>query len=1032
MRLAEGKKRGYVILPVVIPAGVEAHEALDKNENYKVVWQVLNALRSHDDRFDAMINKMEFDGSAKDKIEIIAQISQVNRKDKKSTKTTKMGRGSQAIGTKETPPTQMDFDFTISDIERALTAKIVKKCGNRLHWEEWAKDVAKIAQTHISRINAILADNNNQTQIAAFHEFADDLRKNLNDAISDSDVVEMLAQHLITKPVFDALFENDEFSKHNPMSQALDKVINALQVTQMSSTETRQLQQFYASVQYRVSGITSADGKQKIIKELYDKFFRTAFPKLSERMGIVYTPIEVVDFIIHSIEDVLKHEFNASLADKGVQIIDPFTGTGTFITRLMQSGIIPPKQLPQKYQEIHANEMLLLAYYISAINIESVYHSLIFNDYTPFNGICLTDTFAMYEQKDLIEHSLVENNARRQRQKQLDIKVIMGNPPYSAGQDDVNDDNANLAYPKLDQRISETFVASSLGKGGKRSSYDSYKRAIRWASDRIGDTGVIGFVTNGGYLDSNADDGLRKCLADEFKSLYIFHLRGNARTSGERRRQEKDNVFGQGTRTPIAISILVKNPKANKKGQIYFYDIGDYLTREQKLKIIDDFRSIDAIKNWQKIIPNSFHDWLNQRNDGNGFDDFILMGTKDKKIKESIIFNLHSNGVVTSRDTWVFNSSLFTLKRNCQTMIDFYNNEIDRYSSFNNPNLLKNDDDVKVFVTKNPKKISWGGGNWQSSFRRFERQTFNIDDFNVVAYRPFNKQHHYIGKNFNHSFYSMKSIFPKNHDYNQNLVICVIGTGATKDFSILISNIMPDLEFISKAKCFPLYLYEVSNSGGYTQKSAISDEALAHFKEQYPNHDISKEDIFYYIYGLLHSLEYREQYADNLAKQLPRIPRVKSFGDFLAFSTAGRQLADLHVHYDSVPMYGDVKLTGGLSIVGDSIIGGSDTDFYVKKMKHPKKDKTDTIVYNGKFSIEHIPSEAYRYIVNGKSAIAWVMERQGVKTDNKGSGIVNDANDWATETMNNPRYPLELLLRVITVSVETMKIVDNLPKLDIG
>ena len=1040
MRNAPGKKRGYVILPVVIPAGIEPDKALEKNENYKVVWQVLNALRAHDDRFDAMINKMEFDGAAKDKIEVVSVVSQVLAKQKqKPTKVKKAsGKGEKTIGNRDNSSfngeTQLEMEFEIGEIERALTAKIVKKCGNRTHWEDWANDVAKIANTHIERINTILANPQNTQERSVFNAFLNELRDDLNNAITESEAVEMLAQHLITKPVFDALFANDNFTQHNPMSQAMQKVVDIFEQKNLA-TETKQLKEFYESIQFRVKNIQSPEGKQKIIKELYDSFFNKAFPKMAERLGIVYTPVEVVDFIIRSVEDVLNNEFNASLADKGVQIIDPFTGTGTFITRLLQSGIIPAEKLPLKYHEIHANEIVLLAYYIAAINIESVYHALLSEhsantqenstDYQPFEGICLTDTFQMYEKEDLVDEILQVNSDRRKRQKALDIQVIIGNPPYSAGQESANDNNANIAYPHLDDEIRSTYAEHSTSTN-KNALYDSYIRAIRWASDRIENNGVIGFVTNGGYLESNSADGLRKCLAEEFSSLYIFHLRGNARTSGERRRKEKDNIFGQGTRTPVAISILVKNPNSKQQGQIYFHDIGDYLNREQKLEIIKNFQSINGISSkngWKQIIPDQFNDWLSQRDPN--FDTYLSMG--DKKDKNSVvIFENYSNGLKTNRDAWVYNYSYNSLKKNMSQFIDFYNYEAKRYSMDNN-----------IKISDDSTKISWSDA-LKAKLKANMSLKFSENHIRNSLYRPYSKQNIYFDKSVNERQYQLPFIFPdKTHP---NVVICVTGIAGNKDFSTITTDNIPDLGMIAVNQCFPLYLYEKKESGeNYQRRDAITDEALAHFKAAYPNEDFSKEDMFYYIYGLLHSEEYREKYADNLSKQLPRIPCVKSAVDFWAFSQAGRELAELHLNYESVPMYQNVLFKGGIKLLGDQISGGVGEDFYVEKMKFGKKtdeetgkkvdDKT-TVIYNSQFTLTNIPEEAYDYVVNGKPALEWVMERQSVKTD-KASGIVNDANDWAIETMNNPRYPMELFLRVVTVSLETMRIVRALPKLDI-
>lgn len=1040
MRLAEGKKLGYVILPVVIPAGLEPDVALDNNEVYKVVWQVLNALRSHDDRFDAMINKLELNGRDTSKMEVVAVSNTIAPKAKsQGSKAIQKAKSGNSIGKKPTEPQgeQLGLSFEVGAIEKALYAKIVKKVGNRRHWEEWANDIAQIANTHIDRINALLENPNNTEEIKAFNDFANELRDDLNDSISNEEVVEMLAQHLVTKPVFDAMFDEYDFTKHNPISKAMQKVLDILE-NQHLEKETKQLQAFYHSVKMRAEGINTAQGKQKIIVELYDKFFRNAFPRMTERLGIVYTPTEVVDFILHSVENVLNDEFGASLADKGVHILDPFTGTGTFITRLLQSGLIPNDKLTHKYKhEIHANEIVLLAYYIACINIEAVYHSLIIDEYTPFEGICLTDTFEMYEKGDLVSDLLEDNSDRRKRQKELDIRVIIGNPPYSIGQDSANDNNQNVSYPILDKRIEATYVQKSKSNLQK-SIYDSYVRGIRWASDRIGNQGVVGFVTNAGFLDSNSADGLRKCLADEFSNLYIFHLRGNARTSGELRRKEKDNVFGQGTRTPIAISILVKNPQAKQTGNIQFYDVGDYLTREQKLNKIaelKDIKGIQDINGWQHIIPDEFGDWLNQR-DAN-FDNYILMGDKKSKDAETLFVN-YSNGVVTNRDVWVYNYSRLNLISTMKECVGFYNQQLKKFKSVNE------DVSLEYFIDTASAKISWSRA-LKNNLKSKKATTFDENKVRVALYRPYTKQNLYFDTFFNEMQLQVPKIFPTREALNQT--ICLTGTGSAKGFSVIITNIIPDLQLQSNGQCFPLYLYEEKQTESptgdlfsepnptkqYERKDAISDKALAHFADYY-NQTISKENLFYYIYGLLHSEEYREKYADNLSKQLPRIPRVKSFDDFMAFSKAGRELADLHLNYETVDMYMgvnfDTKLTN-LSLVTPQQWAKSslqDSDFYVEKMKFAKKDDKSKIVYNGKITLTNIPLEAYDYVVNGKSAIEWVMERQSVKTD-KDSGITNDANDWAIETMHNARYPLELLLRVINVSLKTNAIVAGLPVL---
>ena len=1052
MRKAPGKELGYVILPIVIPAGIEPEKALDNNVTYRVVWQVLNALRAHDDRFDAMINKLELNGSIPSKMEVIAVADRIAAKTKKQTKGEKAAgkaRGGNAIGSPDSPaPVQGDFVFEVGEIERALYAKIVKKCGNRHHWEDWANDISKIAQTHIDRIKAILENPEHKEAIAVFNEFAAALRDDLNNSISDSEIIEMLAQHLITKPVFDALFEQYRFTQHNPMSLAMQKVLDQLQAQHLDK-ERDTLQSFYESVKMRASGIHNAEGKQKIIVELYDKFFRNAFPRMTERLGIVYTPIEVVDFIVHSVEDVLKREFSSCMANPNVHILDPFTGTGTFISRLLQSGLIPPDRLKEKYQkEIHANEIVLLAYYIAAINIEATYHGIITHQldggheqeeqeksYLPFEGICLTDTFEMTEDKQTHtdDYLLKENNTRRKRQKNLDIRVIMGNPPYSAGQESANDNNANVSYPVLDARIRETYAKDSRATN-KNSLYDSYIRAIRWASDRIKDCGVIGFVTNAGFLDANTADGLRRCLVEEFSSLYIFHLRGNQRTAGERSRKEGGKIFDAGSRAPIAISILVKNPQAQQKGQIYFHDIGDYLTREQKLETIQNLVGIEGISQingWTRIVPDAFNDWINQRD--SSFDHYISIG--DKKDKQAIcIFENYSRGVATSRDAWVYSASLQKLRNNIQESIQFYNSEVDRY--------LAQSKDIKItkaegFVNFDSTKFSWDFANKQD-LEKGKKYQFFKESIYTSLYRPFYKSYLYFNKNLNNRTYQMPRIFPTAQ--TDNRVISVTGLGVKKAFSCIITNIVPDVQLQANGQCFPLYLYDTTSNDGDLlgstipqRRDAITNEALKYFQAAYPDQILSKEDIFYYIYGLLHSETYRSRYANNLTKQLPRIPCVKKAVDFMVFSKAGRQLAKLHLNYETINLYTNVNITGSikdLHLTREHIQGGKDQDFYVTAMKFAQKGDKSTVIYNPSIIINNIPEQAYDYIVNGKPALEWIMERQAVITDKK-FGITNNANDWAIETMHNAKYPLELFLRVITVSLETMKIVNALPELNI-
>jgi predicted helicase len=1041
MRNSPGKKLGYVVLPVVIPAGVEPDQALDDNKTYAVVWQVLQALRSHDDRFDAMVNKLDLVGPDRSKMEVVAIADTVQRRSAKlaSGKADKAkGRYKlgEAVEVSGPAPLQAELTFEVGEIERALYAKVVDKCGNRHHWEDWANDIAKIAQTHIDRIKALLADESQAEARRHFDAFAAELRDDLNDKVSDAEIVEMLAQHLITKPVFEALFADYSFANHNPMSGAMQKVLDVLEGENLQK-ESSTLQSFYDSVKMRAEGITNAEGKQRIIVELYDKFFRNAFPKMTERLGIVYTPIEVVDFILHSVNHLLKQEFGQTLGSEGVHILDPFTGTGTFITRLLQSGLITREELPRKYkQEIHANELVLLAYYIAAINIEATYHALVGGEYAPFEGILLTDTFQMYEKEDLVDALLVDNSARRKRQKQLDIRVIVGNPPYSVGQGDANANNANLAYASLDRSIRESYGARSKATN-KNSLYDSYIRAIRWASERIGDAGIIGFVTNAGYLDANTADGMRKCLAEEFSSLYVFHLRGNARSSGEARRRERDNVFGGGSRAPIAITILVKNPEATDPGKVYFHDIGDYLSREEKLQRIESIGSVAGVEHWTNIIPDAHGDWLKQRNDD--FHAFIAMGSKSDEASVALFEN-YSNGVKTQRDAWAFNASRVKLADNMTRMIAFYNQEVTRFDKAHRGLDVKvRQEHVDAFIDVDASRISWTRALKQDLVRSRE---FAYDSACLVTslYRPFTKQWLYFNRRFNEMVYQMPRIFPDSSA--SNLAIMVKQRPSAEGHFALMVSRPPELQTDGGAQSFPLYLYDEAaqasdgdlfaddGTNALKRRSAITASGLAYIQQAYPNGDVSAEDVFYYVYGVLHSPDYRARYSDNLGKELPRIPRVKSFSDFHAFVNAGRALGKLHADYDAAEMYPLTILTKG-DLTSD--------DYRVEKMRFVKKKDDETgksvndkrsVIYNAKITLSGIPETAWEYVVNGKAALDWVMERQAVRTDPT-SGIVNDANDWAEEVMGDPKYPLELFQRVVTVSLQTQKIVADLPPLDV-
>jgi len=1008
MRRAEGKKYGYIILPIGVPADLTPEEALKDNKKYKVVWQVLQALRAHDDRFNALINKIDLNkdpGGGK-----INVIGVGGKKPGTEGKEGSEGQGGQ----------QMGFAFPhLEEWREAIFAKIVKKVGTRKYLEQWAEKVADIAQRHIDRITLLLADPDSKAS-KAFAQFLKGLHKNINPSISKEDAIEMLAQHLITKPVFEALFENYQFSKSNPVSVSMDKVLKVLE-GQALDKETQSLDKFYADVRMRVEGVDNAEGKQKVITELYDKFFSIAFKKMADRLGIVYTPVPVVDFIIKSADEALRAEFGQGLADEGVHILDPFTGTGTFLVRLLQSGLIPPEAARRKYpQELHANEIVLLAYYIAAINIEEAYHGLTGGDYTPFDGIVLTDTFQMGEGEGQFEEVFPENDKRAKKQNKTEIRVIIGNPPYAGAQDSANDGNASIKYDRLDGDIRSTYAEHSTATN-KSSLYNSYIRAFRWASNRIKDNGVICYVSNGFFIDGKAADGMRKCLVDEFQSIYVFNLRGDQiNTSGETSRAEGGKIFGSGSRSSIAITLLVKNSKkAGKPGQIYYHDIGSYLSREQKLDIITEFGGIGAIP-WQTITPNAAHDWINQRDPA--FGRFLPLGDKTSA-KDLVMFDHYSRGLETARDAWVYNASRAKVEANVQRIIAFYNQQVKHYAK-----AIESSDDRPVadsVVDKDPTKIKWSS-SLMANVERQRKATYNEDGIVPALYRPYNKRWAYFDGLLNHRVGQLPGIFPQAKMPNR--VICVKGVGANKPFTAVMTDVIPDLEMISKGQSFPLYWYEPVDGtdaplfgaevvNGYRRKHAISEAAFARFAKAY-GADVSKEEVFYYVYGILHSPEYLDRFGTDLKKMLPRIPLAQ---DFHAFAKAGRALADLHVGYEEVEPYPLGQTTGQLGL-------DPSADFRVEKMRFAKKGKVadrSAIIVNKHLTLTGIPEQAYEYQVNGSSAIEWLLETYQMDTD-KPSGITNDPNDWSVD----PAYIVNLVKRIVTVSVETMKIVKALPPLN--
>ena len=1006
MRKAAGKEMGYIILPVVISPDEDPEQALNNNKVFEVVWEVLRALRSHDDRLNLEINSLDLNKNPSERIKIISGSDEED------------SRTSERVA-------QLSLDLVYKIPHGAIYARIVEKCGDRKYWPQWAADVADIANRIRARVDSLIRDPKKITLRQGFLSFLADLRETLNPTLQEEDLVAMVAQHLVTGPVFQALFADYDFVGSNPVSQALARLVELLEAEGLED-ETGGLEQFYENVRQRAQALDNAEARQKVLLELYERFFSLALKKEAERLGIVYTPIEVVDFILYSADHALHQHFGCRLTDEKVHVLDPFTGTGTFIVRLLQNPeLIRDEDLIRKFQsELHANEIVLLAYYIAAINIEETYHGRrgMETEYAPFDGIVLTDTFTLGEDEGQFAETFPINSERVERQQSRDITVIVGNPPYSAGQRSAADDNPNVSYPRLEQRVRDTFAAESRVTN-KVSLYDSYKMAIRWAGDRIKDEGVIAFVTNGSFIDGNADAGLRASLADEFSHLYVFNLRGNQRTQGERSRQEGGKIFGSGSRTPVAIMVLVRDPAHLGNCQIHYKDIGDYLSREEKLRIIRDSGSTVGISDWQGITPDEHNDWLEQRHQA--YQAYLPLGSKEGKSKKSaapsVATRLYSRGISSGGDAWLYSSDRVELAQRVQNMIALYEDRRlqVRTGAISVKDAIRNDA---------PSIVKWHA-DLRDRFQRNRSLQFERGQLRTSMYRPFAKQVLYLDATLIQRSYQIPSMFPSLEAKNQ--LIGATGRGETVAFSTLITDTIPNLHLVASAQWFSRWHYEAHDpdspdawvqSGdevqehvpGYRRIDNITDWCLQQFRQQYPALQIDKDDIWHYIYGLLHDPDYREKYRADLSKDLPRLPFAPDFG---AFRDAGARLAALHIGYETCPEYElQVKVAPSpnpFQLGTPPMQWGGTRKESVRSVLHV----TPSVTLRG------IPAETHRYVVNGRTPLEWAVDRLRIRKD-KESGIVNDPNAWFAE---DPAELVAHLKRLVHVSVETTRIVEGLP-----
>ena len=994
MRKADDKEYGYIVLPVAVPAGVDPADVLDDNKRFAAVWSVLRALRSHDDRFDAEINQIDLNNRPTDRI-IFG------------------GGGADGEDLQDT----LTLPFPPLDLPPgAIYAKIVEKCGDRKYWETWARDVADIFSRLVTRIEGLLNNPDNETLREWFEEFHNELKVSINDSITRDNAVDMMAQHILTRPVFEALFEQYDFVGRNPVAQALDALEKDFGEFGLKN-ETRDLENFYESVRLRARGLDNSEARQSVLMELYEKFFATAMKKDADRLGIVYTPVDIVDFILASTDRVLRDEFGRSLSDEGVHVLDPFTGTGIFLVRLLQSTLIRDADLSRKYrEEFHANELVLLAYYIAAIHIEEAFHGRMGSDsnYEPFSGIVLTDTFNLHTERTGFPKAwLPDNSERAERQQKLPIQVIVGNPPWSAGQRSSADDNPNVSYPEIEERVAETYAAHSTTTL-KRSLYDTYKLAIRWASDRIDNQGIVAFVTNGSWIDGNVDAGVRACLVKEFNSIHVINLRGHTWKGGERGRAEGGPVFGQGSSATVGIVILVRNPNAAHNGcRILYRDIGDYLKREEKLKILRDAGSLVGIEDWHEITPDQHNDWIGQRDES--FQEFYPMGSKEAKggKTDEAIFRLFSNGYKTGRDSYMYNFSHNACGQNARKTVDDYL-EVMRIQE-EHPQYT-----IDEVLREHSSNAHWDDKLKNLSQRRIMTK-FSLEYIREASYRPYVKQYLYADETFAQRPGLTRDIFPEAD--TENRVICVPGVGSTKPFSVLLVDTMPDIQLMFNGQFFPRYRYEQANekqkelfddTPALRQIDNITDTALKKFRVHYSTNKISKDGIFDYVYGILHAPSYRKNFANDLLKELPRIPMAP---DFFAFANAGRDLAALHLGYETCEEYP--------LVIESEQPGEPGPEHYrigERKMKYADEEMT-VLIINEHIRLSGIPAEAHRYEVNGRTPLAWFIDRYRIKRDTK-SGIVNDPNGW----FKDPQDLITAIRRIVHLSVETVRIVERLPE----
>ncbi|MDL2345609.1 N-6 DNA methylase [Deinococcus sp. MIMF12] len=857
---------------------------------------------------------------------------------------------------------------------------------------------------------AIAAAETNPDYVRERDAFVELGREAIDPGFRAKDAGEMLIQHILTGDLFRSVFDNAQYHEDNNIAQQLGRVADTFYTGQIRRDVDGRTRRYYGAINAAAAQIADHHEKQRFLKVLYENFYRAYNPAGADRLGIFYTPGEIVRFMVGATDALLDRHFGKALADPGVEILDPATGTGTFITELID--YLPRGKLEYKYaHDLHCNELALLPYYIANLNIEATYAQKM-GHYAEFRNIVLVDTLdntgfgVSSAQESLFGGVSAENLERVKRQNARPLRVIIGNPPYRANQANENDNNKNREYAQIDRRIKETYVAASRAQ--KTKLYDMYSRFLRWATDRLKDDGIVAFVMNRSFIDSRTFDGFRKVAADEYTHIYVIDLGGDVRAN-PKLSGPKHNVFA--IQTGIAIAFLVKATPTRKRradapaqpAVIEYARRPEMDTARQKLDWLAStpFGDVD----FERIRPDAKHNWIGQAE--HGWEEFLPVADRDTKAAKSLgqeraIFKLYSQGVVTARDEWVYDISDPSLAVKVKYLIESYNNDVKR-------NVGK--------IDAKPDFSADGVIKWSRAVKndlgKGLKYKYKQENVRSSLYRPFEKLRLYFSKNLNEVQYQMPSVFPK--DDTKNTIICFSGTSSAKDFQTLASTIVPSFDLLEKTQCLPLYRYS-----GDERIDNITDYALKAFQTHYADPRITREDIFQYVYAVLHHPAYREKYALNLRQEFPRVPFYPEFGRWAAW---GRELMGLHVGFETVDPYPlervDVPPKGETPEARALAARGR-----LKVVRDAAKVPTGAIELDGLTTLRGVPPEAWSYRLGNRSALEWVLERHK-ETVPKDPTIRERFHTY--RFADHKERVVDLLARVTTVSVETARIVGEMP-----